>query len=230
MLDVDVETIAGEFPERSAVEERRIADLVERYPLPPHMEDRYFNRAEIAIVFKVDEKQIDRWMNRNGFPVVQKGNNGKPYRFGLAECWAWKKHRDAEKQREREQTEAAIAQAAFELLGGSHNPDDEQCMTPKERMDWYKLDQMYLERAEQRGGLVPRREVVTLLEGVFELVRNAVNGMPDRLSRDAGLSGLQADQAVAIADDILAGLHQKVAEFGQRGSDPEIQPKALNEL
>lgn len=37
--------------------------------------------------------------------------------------------------------------------------------------------------------------------------------MPDRLSRDAGLNGRQAEAAVSVADDLLAEIHRKLWEF-----------------
>ncbi|MBD8894030.1 DUF1441 family protein [Roseibium litorale] len=184
----------------------------EKYPLPRGVKDAVVNRAQLAEAFNTTEPTIDR-MRRDGMPVLEEGSNGRSYQFQLSDCYAWKMARESEKRAAEEQVADSVRQLRMELLGGDHNETAEQLFSPKQRKELYEAEHAYNKLAAMRGDLVPRGEVEGLFNKVFDLVRKAVNGMPDRLSRDAGLTGRQAEQAVAVADDILGELHRTLSEF-----------------
>ncbi|WP_159096973.1 hypothetical protein [Pseudovibrio sp. Alg231-02] len=48
-----------------------------------------------------------------------------------------------------------------------------------------------------------------------EAFGNAINGIPDRLSRDVGFDDCQSEAAVVVADELLADLHRELSEFTQ---------------
>lgn len=182
----------------------------ERYPLPRGVADAVLNRAQLADALGLTEPTIDK-MRKDGMPVLQEGSNGQAYQFQLSACFAWKRARETEKQETDARIADTIRQMRMELLGGDAG-SSEMALSPKQRKELYEVDHAYNRLAEQRGELVPRAEVVALLNRIFEAVRATVNGMPDRLSRDAGLTGRQAEQAVAVADDLLTELHRLLSE------------------
>ncbi|MBD8875426.1 DUF1441 family protein [Roseibium polysiphoniae] len=184
----------------------------EKYPLPGHIRDAVVNRAQLADAFNTTEPTIDR-MRKDGMPVKEEGSNGRSYQFQLSDCYAWKMAREADRHAEEKQVADSVRQMRLELLGGDHNDSAEQLLSPKQRKELYEAEHAYNKLASLRGEMVSRAEVEDLLNKVFDLVRKSVNGMPDRLSRDAGLSGRQAEQAVAIADDILSDLHRTLTDF-----------------
>jgi len=218
MPDLVIEDILDESAVRTDEDQRRIDEIVKRFPLPSHMQDRFMNRKQVADLINADEKQVDRYL-RAGLPLVEKGNNGRPYKFRLSECWAWFKNREFEKKREEEEAAAAIAQASLELLGGSVGTDSEMGLTTAQRRDLYRLDADYRDMALARGELVPRGDVDAILNKVFDVVRKAIIGLPDRLARDAGLSGRQAESVVDATDDILTELNRELDRFAEDHSD-----------
>ncbi|WP_422022927.1 DUF1441 family protein [Roseibium sp.] len=208
-----IQNIAEELTsDRPEDEARRVADLLEAYPVPPGWLDEVFNRAELAKHLKTTEPTVDRWM-AEGMPVYQRGSNGRSYKFLTSEVRAWMLARNAAEKEEEERKAKAALQLQMELLGGDHNAEAEELYTPKQRREIYELDQIYRDMSEARGELVPRKDVDDLLDRIFSIVKKSINGMPDRLSRDAGLSGQQSEQAVTIADDILSQMHDELQLF-----------------
>ncbi|MEP1934958.1 MAG: DUF1441 family protein [Roseibium sp.] len=184
----------------------------ERFPLPGHIKDAVVNRAQLADALNSTPPTVDR-MVKEGLPVKEGGSNGRPYQFQLSDCWDWIKAKEAEKLEVESEVAASVRQMRLELLGGDNDGASEMALNPKQRRELYDAEHAYNRLETLRGNLVARQEVEGMLNDIFDTVRKAVNGMPDRLSRDAGLSGRQAEQAVAVADDILADLHRILSEF-----------------
>ncbi|KZK82401.1 Phage DNA packaging protein Nu1 [Pseudovibrio sp. Ad46] len=186
---------------------------VERYPLPDGVEDVVVNKRHLAEAFKKSLPTIDQWISE-GMPCESKGTNGQAYEFRLSVCYAWQKEREASEAAEEEKIQSNIRQMQMALLGGGSG-SSEMALTPRQRKELYETEAAYNKLAQSRGELIGRADVVALLERSFSAVRNAVNGMPDRLSRDVGLDGRQSEAAVVVADDLLAELHRELSEFMQ---------------
>ena len=186
---------------------------VERYPLPEGVEDVVVNKRHLAEAFKKSLPTIDQWISE-GMPCESKGTNGQAYEFRLSVCYAWQKAREAAEAAEEEKIQSNIRQMQMALLGGASG-SSEMALTPRQRKELYETEAAYNKLAQSRGELIARADVFALLERTFSAVRNAVNGMPDRLSRDVGLDGRQSEAAVVVADDLLAELHRELSEFEQ---------------
>jgi phage terminase Nu1 subunit (DNA packaging protein) len=198
------------------------------YPLPEGVEDAVLNRAQLASAFKTSENTVDRW-RQAGMPVLSEGTNGRAFEFQLSECFAWKCRRDADQRAAQERADQSVLQMQLAILGGSTG-DSEMGLTNRERREIYEVEQAYLKLARERSELIPRKEVLDLLDHLLSSVRKAVIGLPDRLSRDAGLTGRQTEQAVATADDLLRELHDTLQErIGQSAVESDAA-KALENL
>lgn len=206
--------------DRTEAENERARELLAAYPMPSDRADDVLNRTELARAFQVSEPTVDRWI-AEGVPVLQSGSNGKAYRFRLAEVRAWQLRKDAEEKATEARKAKAIHQMQMELLGGTHNEASEELLSPKARREIYELDSVYRSMALARGELVPRSDVDAVLNAVFGIVRKSINGMPDRLSRDAGLTGRQSEQAVAVIDDILTDLNRELDAFAAAHENEE---------
>ena len=192
---------------------------VERYPLPDGVEDVVVNKRHLAEAFKKSLPTIDQWI-AEGMPFESKGTNGQAYEFQLSVCYAWRQAREAAEAAEEEKIQSNIRQMQMALLGGGSG-SSEMALTPRQRKELYETEAAYNKLAQSRGELISRADVLAMLERTFSAVRNAVNGMPDRLSRDVGLDGRQSEAAVVVADDLLAELHRELSEFMQAMSAEE---------
>lgn len=196
-----------------------------RYPLPRGVEDAVVNRAQLADALAVSEPTIDRY-RKDGMPVLVEGTNGQAYQFQLSDCWAWLQARTDEKKVLDERAAHSVRQLRLEVIGGTVG-DSEMALTPKERQALYDVEFSYNRLARERGDLVPLAEVTELLDHVLSTIRSTLTGRPDRLSRDAALTGRQAEQAVVVTDDVLAEMHRTLGAYvATKRDEAEAQPDA----
>jgi phage terminase Nu1 subunit (DNA packaging protein) len=198
-----------------------------KHPLPDGIADAVVNRAQLAEALAVSEPTIDRY-RKDGMPVMQEGTNGQAYQFVLSECWAWVQERTADRKAHDARAQESVQQLRLQVLGGSLG-ESEMALTPKERGEIYAAEVNYTRLATERGQLIPRAEVTELLDHVLATVRSSVMGLPDRLSRDAGLTGRQAEQAVAVTDDLVAEIHRTLGSYVERMQARQAQSSRVVE-
>lgn len=180
------------------------------HQLPVGVDDAILNRGQLARALNVSEPTIDRWIT-DGMPVEEGGGNGRPYKFRLAACWAWKCSREQEDAARDADAERAVQQMRLALIGGGSG-DSERALSPKQRGELYEAEYQYMRAARLRGELVPVREVEDLLEELLATVRDAVVALPDRLQRECHLDNRHVDRAVRACDDMLTDLQCRVAD------------------
>ena len=81
--------------------------------------------------------------------------------------------------------------------------------------EWYDAERAASERAkkeaaERRGSLIHADEVVELLDTIFGEMRAGLDGLPDWLEREFGLTGDQVERAVAYSDEVLRAVQGKI--------------------
>lgn len=187
--------------------------------LPDGVSDAVLNRSQLARALNTSENTIDRWMG-DGMPVLEAGTNGRSYKFQLSACYAWRQLKDRERAAEDRQAEDAVRQMRLALIGGSGG-DEERGLSAKERAAIYEAEVSWLKLARERGEVVPAQEVTDLLDDVFSIIRSALDAMPDRLARDAGLTGRQVEQAIQTGDDLLGEVRRRLEQHAEVRRAPE---------
>lgn len=188
------------------------------FPLPEGVVDAVVNRGQLARAFDVSEPTIDRWIG-DGMPVHEQGGNGKPYKFLLSECWAWKCARDRDEVVATEASDRAVSQMRLALVGGTVGDSDRE-LSPKQRVELYEAELKWSEAARARGDLTSVAAVEELLEEVFATVRDSVVALPDRLQRECNLNSRQVEKAVQACDDALDDAAAKIAAGLKSMRDP----------
>lgn len=201
-----------------------LRDMVARHPLPKGVPDADMNQADMAAALQVTVNTLGKWVDDDTFPVAQRGGMGKPYILRLSHCWAWKQERDAQEAVRRAHNQNAIDKLNAHFLGLDLE-DDGATLSAKDRRALADADFAHSRAAHMRRQLVRLDEVVELMEAVFSIVRNGIEGMPDRLERELGLKPEQVDLVDRVGSDILNSVVQKIedAELEERNI-ADVQP------
>lgn len=198
--------------------------MLVRHPLPKGVPDADMNQADMAAALQVTVNTLGKWVDDDSFPVAQRGGMGKPYILRLSHCWAWKQARDAQEQVRRAHNQNAIDKLNAHFLGLDLEGDG-ATLSAKDRRALAEADLVHSRAAHMRRQLVRLEEVVDLLESVFSIMRNGIEGMPDRLERELGLKPEQVDLVDRLGADILNTVVQKIedAELEERNI-ADVQP------
>jgi len=188
-----------------------IEKMVAAHPLPEGVPDAVLNKTELADFFAVSVPTIDAWQ-RAGMPANSDGTNGRAWEFQASHCWAWKQARDAEEVHRSAEAAAAIAAMRLQLIGGKAG-DSIRSLSPKERQQLYAVEADYERLRRERNQSIDRDEVRQAFEDLLSLIRDAINAYPDRLERDAGLSGKAVEKATEYGDSLLDQLEKRIVEF-----------------
>lgn len=184
---------------------------VERYPLPDGQPDAVLNKGELAEAFAVSETALDKWMRKPGFPVLEGGSNGVPYKFQLSAVWAWRQARAAADRQRSEDNQRAVQQMRLTLLGMSPEDEDgEPLLSARERAEEYAAEAKYLIAARQRRETVPTEDMIGLLEELFGMVRDGLEAHPDQAARVLGLDGPETERLVALNDSLIRELKERI--------------------
>lgn len=179
--------------------------------LPPGVADVVLNRAELASALNKSEPTITAWQ-REGLPFITAGTNGRSYEFQLSACWKWVQAKEREAEQRRSAVDAAVTQMRLALVGGTEADPAEASLSPKQRKELYDAEQAFMGAALSRQALVKRPEVVSMLEDVLLTVRDSVTALPDRLEREAGLTGKALELAISICDQVLMEAQKRIEE------------------
>lgn len=178
--------------------------------LPEGIDDAVVNRAQLARALGKSEPTIDRFIG-DGMPVLTEGTNGRSYEFQLSACYGWVVERDRSANAVKEAAERAVDQLRLVLVGGNGLVGDEEAsLSPRARQEIYDAERAFMLVALQRRQLVNRNDVVEGFEQIFRIVRDALTALPDRLEREAGLSGKAIELAVNSCDGALAEMHREI--------------------
>lgn len=177
--------------------------------LPAGVEDAVLNRAQLARALNKSEPTITAWL-ADGLPFITEGTNGRAWEFQLSACWRWMKEKEKAESDRQSAAEASVRQMRLALIGGTDVDEGRSGLSPKEQRELYDTERSYMLTAMTRGDLVKRSDVVAILEDVFLTVRDGVTSLPDRLEREAGVSGKAIDLAIRICDGILVEAQKRV--------------------
>jgi phage terminase Nu1 subunit (DNA packaging protein) len=177
------------------------------------------NKAELAFAFRTSETTVDKWIREPGFPILERGANGKSYQFSLSDVVAWRaRAADAERVADKARR-SAIEQLRLDLIGTDAD-DETAALPPKERKALFDAQRSYLAAAEAQRRLIPAADVVALLDTIFAMVREALEAQPDRVEQAIGLDPAQIGALVALNDSILSELQGRISrhDFAPAGA------------
>ena len=198
-----------------------LAAVVRDHPLPEGIDDLAMNVSEIALALNVSANTVTKWVARAvpasewqalpSFPVIEMGGPGKPYEIQLGHAYAWRQHQKGVEEERSSSAARAIArmQATFLNIEGEA---DGPVMTAKMRREMAEADVVWSKAQMLRRRLVDVTEVQAVWAAVFQIVRNGMESMPDRLERELGLKPDQVDLVVRLADDILREMADRIEE------------------
>lgn len=207
-----------------------LAAVLAQFPLPAGVPDEDMNQAEIAGAFNVSVNTVGKWVSRSvqcqdwqrsapGFlPVIETGGPGRAYVLRMSHVWAWRQF----EAHERAARDRHISDAQMRMQAAFLNMDldgSEPVLSPDQRRKIAEADLMVSRAAKERRQLVRLVEVVEVLESVLSIVRNGVEGMPDRLERELSLRPEQLDLVRRVGDDILHGIAQQIEDAELRERD-----------
>lgn len=194
-----------------------LAHQLRRFPLPETILDADMNQEEIGRAFDTTVNTVSKWI-RDGMPVAQVGGNGRAYVLRLSHCWAWRMAREAEADQRNRHNENQISLLRAEFLGVEVGDQAAQ-LSAKERRELAEADMRWSEAQLRRRRLVQRTDMVDLLESIGKIVRDGLEGMPDRLERELDLSPAQVAVVDRIGKDILTAIADRIEEEELTGRD-----------
>ncbi|BAQ69433.1 hypothetical protein NHU_02281 [Rhodovulum sulfidophilum] len=201
-----------------------LADLRRLYPLPEGVEDTAMNRAQIARALDVSDNTISKWIAQ-GMPVLEEGGNGREYAFSPADCYAWRRHRDAETRAAK----AAADRSASQLAMAFRNLDEEDAnasagLTAKQIAEEADADYRYQRAAEQRGELTRTARVRDLFEDMLVEFRRTITTLVDYCEMEFSLDPEETAKLEARCDGALVRARGNLEQAIGRGA---AEPVAL---
>lgn len=178
--------------------------------LPAGVEDAVLNRAQLARALNKSEPTITAWI-AEGLPFISEGTNGKAWEFQLSACWRWMREREKAESDRSSAAEAAVRQMRLALIGGTDVDAARAGLSPKEQRELYDAERAFMLTSLQRGDLLKRGEMVSVLEDVFLIIRDGVTALPDRLEREAGVRGKAIELAIEVCDRLLVEAQKRIA-------------------
>jgi len=141
------------------------------------------NRSEIAALFRVDVKTIDRWRSE-GMPIIEASAQGKPAVYDVGDVIQWRRQRDksaddpntyADARRRREVAVASLRE---------------------------------IEAAERARTMVNVRDVVAAVEQILGVVKSRLTTVPTRCAVPAANQPMEVVERIVRGE-----IHAALAEL-----------------
>jgi phage terminase Nu1 subunit (DNA packaging protein) len=148
---------------------------------------RIVNKAGVAVFFGVSPQSVDAWIRR-GLPALERGTQGKPWRFDLLEVARWR-----------------FSPSAGTATEGDPDPAN---MAPRERLDHFRALREQAKHEVEMRQLIPAAEFESGIANVIKPIATGLESLPDLLERDVGLTGAQVEKAIATCDALRESLYR----------------------
>jgi phage terminase Nu1 subunit (DNA packaging protein) len=162
--------------------------------------DRIVNKNGLAQFFDVSLPAVDAWLRR-GLPYVEKGTQGKQWKFDLLSVAEWR-----------------FSPTTGTGTEGSIDPD---ALDPKARLDWYRGTRERTRHQQEIGELIEAETFRTELSAVLKSVANTLEDLPDRMEREAHIPGAAVEVAVRVVDDLRELMFKRIVETADQMSEPQ---------
>lgn len=143
------------------------------------------NKQQLASWLGVSLPTLSGWMLRYGteFPVIERGSNGREFKFDAAAVSAFLRARKAEQEASKVETDAQLAQLRlpFDLPGVEPPP---RASSTKEELLAWELRKRQRQEAEAAGALVPAQQVGEALRAAFARIGRDTAAFVRQLARE----------------------------------------------
>ncbi|MEM7422078.1 MAG: terminase small subunit [Pseudomonadota bacterium] len=177
------------------------------------------NQAELASVLNVSVTTIQNY-RREGMPVLVEGANGKSFRFDVHACIAWvRKKRDTPDPNEERRINS-LRELQKTLLSDS-GEDDPFSLTggvsPADLKKLYEIAHRKRQEDLERGLLTRTAKVEAEMTRMFAYLRSQLLGLPDVLTRNAGLAPEQTEIVHKSIVEMIGVIHEDMQRDEIRG-------------
>lgn len=150
--------------------------------------------AQTARVFKLDRKTVALRIRAAGLAPVG-SNSGFPL-YDAADL-----------------ARVCFAPPRRELI------DDPNLLPPKERKEWYQSETERLRYETMIKEAVKASDVAREFAAIAKIVVTALDGLPDLMERDLGISAEDADKVQLITDRVRQTIYERIADANRVSDD-----------
>jgi phage terminase Nu1 subunit (DNA packaging protein) len=177
------------------------------------------NKKELAAILGCSPQTLSAWVDRFGeaFPVIDRGTNGKEWRFDPPAVIAFLKSKHDAEERETAERAAWLQQYA---LPGLTSPDDVEGVTkPSDLLALAKVRQIHRREQMEAGLLVPTSDVRMVLTGAVAKLNRFFQSILTQMARKHGWSDAQLRDATAMAHEAQRAFVRDVGTYAPDGAD-----------
>lgn len=177
------------------------------------------NKKELAAILGCSPQTLSAWVDRFGeaFPVIDRGTNGKEWRFDPPAVIAFLQSKHDAEAREAAERAAWLQQYA---LPGLTSPDDVEGVTkPSDLLALAKVRQIHRREQMEAGLLVPTSDVRMVLTGAIAKLNRFFQSILTQMARKHGWSDAQLRDATAMAHEAQRAFVRDVGTYAPDGTD-----------
>ena len=176
------------------------------------------NKAEMAKRLKVSLPTLTNWLDRwPDFPIVDRGTNGKSWRFDPHAVFDFLAERQEEEQRKsagRDEQLERLQLQFDELFEPEDQPRSLGTVPAKEQIDIWRLRELKRKEAERCGKLVVAEQLQDMFSSAFATLSRDTSMFLRRLAREqdwpeavlrkaeADLADMQRKSVTAVLDTL----------------------------
>lgn len=150
-------------------------------------ESNIVNLGELADVVGFTTNTLREIIRKNpDFPVEEEGSHGVAYRFDLDQVIAWWQSHAEQVAAAKAERKSEIDQMRLELFGEEPDPETKG-FTPGERRAEIEMQLSFDKLRRQRGDLLDRTEVATILRQSFAELGKSIRQIAPALAREFDL-------------------------------------------
>ena len=143
------------------------------------------NKTELATWLSISLPTLSRWLVRYGaeFPVLERGTNGKDYRFDPALVSEFLRAKQDEQERSKAEKDEQLAQLKlpFDLPGAEAPPKGASI---RDELEAWKLRKVQREEAERSGLLVPSAQISEAIASTLARLSRDIHAFLRQLGRE----------------------------------------------
>lgn len=176
------------------------------------------NMRQLAAYLRTSRQTLSVWLDRwADFPVVERGTNGREYRFDVRAVSTFLRAKRDEQARSTAERDQALSQLAFPFDPPPDEPPEPR-LSLKDQVEALKLRRLQREEAERSGRLVEAA-------GVADLLTTCLTTLQRTLRAGIRQAGLEHN----LPDPVIRALEARLADAQRafvRDAGAFLQPGA----